>query len=151
MAKGVARNHDPKKWQAKFLKRLAETGHVGHAAEYAHVSGKTAYEHKKHNPEFAAAWEEALEVAVQTVMEPEAWRRAIDGTDKGVYHNGELVATEKEYSNTLLIFLMKAHMPAKYREQLDITSGGKALKAFVGFSPDEWEAQKPDDDGAKQG
>jgi hypothetical protein len=41
----------------------------------------------------------------------EATRRAVHGVEKGVYYRGELVATETEYSDTLLTTLLKARVP----------------------------------------
>lgn len=38
---------------------------------------------------------------------------------------------EHEYSDTLLIFLLKGAMPKKYRENVDITSGDEPLKALI--------------------
>lgn len=138
-------NRDPKRWMPNFLRKLAETGHVGDSAKYAHVHRNTAYSHKLTDPEFAAAWDAALDAAVVR-LEDEAVRRAVEGVEKPIYQQGRLVGIEQQYSDTLLIFLLKANRPQKYREQLDITSGGKAIKAFVGFSPEEWKQEKPDDD-----
>ena len=40
-------------------------------------------------------------------LETEAWRRAVKGTKKPVYQGGKKVGTITEYSNTLLMFLIK--------------------------------------------
>ena len=48
-------------------------------------------------------------------------RRAIEGVDKPVFHNGKVVGSIREYSDTLLIFALKGSMPSKYRERIDIT------------------------------
>lgn len=47
-------------------------------------------------------------------LESEAMRRAVKGIDKGIYYKGELVATEKQYSDSLLVKLMEARIP-EYR------------------------------------
>ena len=57
-------------------------------------------------------------------MEEETWRRAYEGVSKGIYHNGELVATEQQYSDTLAIFLLKAHRPEKFRDYTSIRHEG---------------------------
>lgn len=99
-----------------FLTSLATTGNVRKAAEACGVSTRLAYIHRSNDAEFAQAWQDALTEAIETVLEPEALRRAVEGTDKAVYHNGEVVGYEKQYSDTLLIFLLKAARPEKYRE-----------------------------------
>ena len=50
-------------------------------------------------------------------LEDEAVRRGVEGVERGIYHNGKRIATECEYSDTLLIFLLKGAMPEKYRER----------------------------------
>ena len=49
-------------------------------------------------------------------LEAEAICRARDGIDKSVYYQVVQVDTIKEYSDTLLIFLLKGTMPEKCRE-----------------------------------
>ena len=45
---------------------------------------------------------------------------------KAVYHMGEVVGTEREYSDTLLIFLLKGAMPEKYHENVKLEHDGSA-------------------------
>jgi hypothetical protein len=51
-------------------------------------------------------------------MEQEADRRAIEGVDEPVFHKGTVVGHIRKYSDTLLIFRLKALAPAKYRETI---------------------------------
>ena len=109
--------------KGKFLASLRKEPNVSKACRRAGVSRTIAYLHK--NPEyalfdqeFAEAWEEALAVGM-SVLEEEMWRRAVKGTQKPVYQSGLLVGYIQEYSDTLAIFLAKAHMPEKYRERQD--------------------------------
>lgn len=47
---------------------------------------------------------------------------------------------------------LERRYPEKYGrsvQNIDLTSGGKALKAYVGFSPDEWQEEKPDENESK--
>lgn len=68
-------------------------------------------------------------------LEAEARRRAMDGVDEPVYHKGEVVGHVRKYSDTLLIFLLKAHRPHKYRDNYKIEHGGQvevtATERFV--------------------
>ena len=54
-------------------------------------------------------------------LEDEAHRRAVIGIPKDVYYRGEVVGSEREYSDTLLVTLLKANAPDKYRERVDIS------------------------------
>lgn len=45
----------------------------------------------------------------------EARRRAHDGWDEPVWHQGEQVGLVRKYDSTMLIFLIKRHFP-EYRE-----------------------------------
>jgi hypothetical protein len=98
-----------------FLSVLAATCNVTASAEAAGIHRKTAYEWRDEDPEFAAAWERAKDMGVEA-LEDEAHRRAFQGFDKPVYQGGAMVGTVREYSDTLSIFLLKAHKPTRYRE-----------------------------------
>lgn len=89
---------------------------VSAAAKKAGVPRSTAYDWYKADEEFAAAWDDAVEVAVDS-LEKEAWRRARDGVLKPVYQKGEKVGQVREYSDQLMVTLLKAHRPEKYRER----------------------------------
>jgi len=109
----------PKKtlsWQEKFITSLAKCGNVSVAVKTARIGRRTAYEHRASDKVFAAAWEEALECAGD-LLEEEARRRAQDGVLKPVWHKGEEVGKVREYSDTLLIFLLKGAKPDKYKER----------------------------------
>ncbi|MBX6773030.1 MAG: hypothetical protein IRY83_14975 [Chloroflexi bacterium] len=54
-------------------------------------------------------------------LEAEAWRRAVDGVERPVYQNGQRVGAVREYSDTLLIFLLKGGRPQKYRERYELS------------------------------
>lgn len=102
-------------WQVKFLKCLAEKGNVSAACRKAKIDRKWAYEKRDRDPLFKEAWDEALEVATEA-LEEEARRRAKDGVLEPVFYLGGKVGSVRKYSDTLLIFLLKAHKPNKYRE-----------------------------------
>ena len=105
----------PKGWRRRFLEEFARCGVATFAAKHAGVSTTTLYRAKKADSSFAEAYERAIEESVDC-LELEARRRAVDGNDKPVFHNGKKVGSIREYSDTLLIFLLKANRPAKYRD-----------------------------------
>ena len=88
------------------------------------------------NPEFKAQMDDAKEEACET-LESEAMRRAMKGINEPVFHQGKQCGTITRYSDTLLIFLMKAAMPKKYGSRVDLTSGDKPVKLYATVSPDD--------------
>lgn len=111
-------------WQPVFLKWLRRKGNVTGACDKAKIDRKWAYTVRKQDPDFAAAWDEALDEATER-LELEAHRRAHDGTTEPVFYQGEMVGSVRKYSDTLLIFLLKAHKPEKYRDSFKIEHSGK--------------------------
>src|SRR5574337_1699712 len=75
-------------------------------------------------PDFSAAWDAALELGTDS-LEDEAVRRAHEGTLKPVYQGGKKVGTIREYSDTLLIFMLKARRPERFKERLAAEHTGK--------------------------
>jgi len=113
-------------WSSLFLEDLRQYGNIKHAAEQAGIDRSTAYKARHRNKRFSTAWDEAMEDATD-LLEGEARRRGYEGTDHPIIYQGEITDTYKEYSDTLLIFLLKAHRPEKFRDRYDITSGGERL------------------------
>lgn len=92
-------------WAPRFLEALAESANVRASCRVAGINRSTAYERRASDSKFAAAWVEAEQEACD-VLEAVAWARATSGN------------TEDRHSATLLIFLLKAHRPERYRETL---------------------------------
>lgn len=107
-----------------FILALAKTGNVSAACKKAKISRQTVYVHKREDPAFAELWREAEDIYVE-VLEAEADRRAKTGTLKPVFYKGEQVGQVREYSDTLLMFRLKALRPDKYRERADINHSGQ--------------------------
>src|SRR5438067_5704413 len=83
--------------RAIFLDNLRKYGAGYVACKQANIARSTAYDARNAEPEFAAAWEEAKEDALD-LLEATAHKRA------------------HAVSDTLLMFLLKAGRPEKYRE-----------------------------------
>jgi hypothetical protein len=62
-------------------------------------------------------------------LEREAWRRGVEGIDRSIMYQGQVVASSKEYSNRLLELLLKAHGPAKYKERVPSDSSRCGTRA----------------------
>lgn len=112
----------PEKLSA-FCAALAETCNVGKACAAVGIARQTAYAWREDDSDFAAAWDKALKVGVSG-LEDEAHRRGFDGTEEPVFHQGYQCGTLRKYSDTLAIFLLKAHNPDKYRENSKVELTG---------------------------
>ncbi len=112
--------------RAAFLAAYGELGNIKQAAKKAGISRDTHYAWLKDDPDYAKTFELAREEAVET-LEAEARRRAVEGVNRPVYQGGEQVGTVRDYSDTLLIFLLKGAAPSKYRDtarvQVEPTEG----------------------------
>lgn len=106
--------------EADFLDGLARTASVTAACEIAKIARASAYDWRDADPAFAAAWDAAL-VRGTDALEDEAIRRARLGVDEPVFYQGDECGTVTKYSDTLLIFMLKARRPEVFREQIAVT------------------------------
>lgn len=115
----VSQNRD---WKPAFLEAFRKTGMATHAADVAGISRRRVYQVRASDPEFAAAWDDVVERTTE-VMEREAYRRAVVGTEKPVFQGGRQVGTIREHSDVLLMFLIKKRNP-EYRENYTVRHEG---------------------------
>lgn len=108
-----------------FIAVYPAVGTISAAADAAGINRHTHYVWLKDDPEYAAAFADAEEKAADR-LENEAIRRAVEGTVKPVFHQGAECGGIREYSDTLLIFLLKGLRPEKYRERYDYRGEMKA-------------------------
>jgi len=119
-----------------FLAAYRELGNITRAAKVVGVERTRHYDWLRDDQEYAAAFKLADEEAVEN-LEAEARRRAVEGLKRKKFDGrGNPVLDpetgqqyeEHEYSDTLLIFLLKGAKPDKYREnravQLTGANGG---------------------------
>lgn len=119
MVKGRTQVGHPKK-EEDFLRVLRETGgNVSRACAAISLARQRVYEWRASDPQFAIAWDEAVETGTDE-LEEEARRRAFQGVDEPVFYQGDECGTVRKYSDTLLIFLLKGRKPDKYRERVTI-------------------------------
>lgn len=107
----------------KFLARLSESGHIGIACRESGVSRLLVLWHRDNDREFRALLEEAQRLGLES-LEDEAVRRARDGVDEPVFYRGEQCGSIKRYSDLLLMFLLKAVNPARYRDNYRVELHG---------------------------
>lgn len=110
-------------WQRAFLDGLAIAANVSLSCQAAGVSRQLVYTERKRNPAFAQQWDEALADAVDNLA-AEAHRRAVEGVERTVYYQGDPVGTERVYSDTLLIYLLKIKGGPEWRQDRHVTMEG---------------------------
>jgi hypothetical protein len=115
----------PKKgvWKPVFIERLRETANVSRAAKSAGVDRRTVYRERERSGAFGEAWDDALEEGTD-YLEEEARRRAYEGMRKPVYQGGRRVGEIQEYSDTLMIFLLKGRRREVYGDRVEQENRG---------------------------
>ena len=118
---------------AAFLAALADTANVSASAKAADLGRSTAYDLRRDDPDFAAAWDAAMETGLDA-LEDEAMRRAKDGVSRFVVSGGKVVMhpetgeplKEHVFSDALTMFLLRARRPERYKERsaVDLTVAG---------------------------
>jgi hypothetical protein len=120
----------------RFLNHYAKHGRFYAAAKYAGRTGKTVYLWlDRGNATYDARVEGGFEDVKRQFMEKleaEADRRATEGVKKPMFWQGKPVLGPngaqviiREYSDTLLMFRLKALDPAKYRDNVSAEITGK--------------------------
>ncbi len=119
-----------KERQAVFIESFAIFGNIVRACIETKIPRRTVYNWKAldakgihRDPEFMSLYDVARREAVET-LEAEAWRRAVEGDETPTTVAGMRVDVHKK-SDTLLIFLLKAHAPEKYRDRYDVNMSGQ--------------------------
>ena len=137
--------------QQRFLKEYRESGNIKHSCKVAGINRSTFYEWRDHDEAFKAQLPDAVEDAHDT-LEYAAHERAVRGVESFVVSMGRVVyedipvldeqgkpklnknqdtimrrgkaIKERKYSDQLLITLLKANMPEKYKDQTRMEHSG---------------------------
>jgi hypothetical protein len=124
----------PKKrrdWRPAFLAAFEQTGMITAAAKAAKIHRDTAYRERQRNEDFALAWAE-IEEHTTELMEAEAVRRGVEGVERPVFQGGVEVGTIRQYSDTLLIFMLKSRKPHVYRDNVQVEHRGEIKHEISG-------------------
>jgi len=97
-----------------FLKHLARYGSIAAAATYIRVSVAMVKEYATRNPDFADAWEDALDEH-RGKIEQAIYERGVVGVEEPKFGAGGQIGTVRKYSDALLLAYAKRHI-AEYRE-----------------------------------
>lgn len=124
--------------QRAFIGALADSGEVVAAARSVGMSDTAAYTLRRAPGAegFAAAWEAALDAASRRLVDI-AFDRAINGVDDVVLdREGRHVYTKRKYNDRLLMFLIRAHAPERYRHaNRDGRAAGEGEEAVPAHPP----------------
>lgn len=103
--------------QRRFIGELADTGSVETAAYAVGMTVRSAYALRRAPGAegFDRAWSAATDAAAKRLLD-EAFERALVGTDEPVFdREGRRVGRRLRKSDRLLIFLLRAYMPQRFR------------------------------------
>jgi len=132
-------NAEIRSLKAAFLQAFAHTGAILKTCENIGVSRNTVVGWRETDPDFAQSFVEAEQRVVER-LEGEAMRRAVEGIERidRRYWHGELVAEDirRDYSDNLLVALLRARDPGRFRDQSQITIN-QVIKTVTGFNPSE--------------
>lgn len=111
--------------QARFLAAFAEGGNTTVAARWAHITRQNHSKWMREDPTYPARFAEAEKQATRLLTD-EAVRRASEGVSRPVLYKGRHVHVggrplyETEYSDTLLMFLLKGLEPERFGDKQNI-------------------------------
>lgn len=98
-----------------FLEYYDEFCIIGKAAEAAGVCRRTVELWRKKDKAFREAFDDTKTMVIDRLTD-EATRRAVIGVDEPVFYKGEICGYITKYSDSLLMLLLKAAAPEKYRD-----------------------------------
>lgn len=125
----------------KFLNTYLTTGTIGSAAQACGMTRQTHYNWLKEDPSYRRAFEEA-KVMAGDILEEEAFRRAVEGCEVGVYYKGRKVDSYRKMSDALLILLLKGAKPDVYAERQETRISGELTVNMAGALKDARERIK---------
>jgi hypothetical protein len=128
-------------WREVFLQALARAPIVSVAARIAGVPRKRALEARAADEGFARRWDEAMEEGVDE-LEAAAFRSAVYGEEKPVYHQGEIKGWTVEYSHAMRSMLLKARRPGMFADKEEAKDQGPAHMTLEEFRKRVEEAKR---------
>lgn len=105
-----------------FLAAFCQTGNISEAARLAKVNRLSHYEWMQ-DKHYAKVFAQAQEIAGD-YLEAVAWNRATNGWLEPVWYQGVQVGLVLKTSDQLLMFLLKAIRPEKFRDNATIRHTG---------------------------
>lgn len=112
--------------QKEFLELFSKSGNCAMSCRTIGVTRNAIWYLRERDAAFDEDYKEAEAIALG-LLEEEARRRALEGVDRPIYQQGNLVGYEKVYSDRMLEILLKAHAPEKYRDNQPTDTGGVTI------------------------
>lgn len=119
--------------QRAFLEAYRTTVNVRQSLKAAKIEYNHFHRWYKSNTKFREEWDQIQDAAAQT-LEDEAVRRAVQGCKRAIYYRGKRVYAgtgkdrkpvyELEFSDQLLIHLLRRFRPALYRDNWHVEHSG---------------------------
>ena len=117
---------------AAFFHPLGRTGSVTVAANRAQLRRSTLYERRQDDKAFAERWAQALDPGVERLQDyapSNTMNRALNGTPRPIWRNGQELGSVRQFDNRLLQFLLKAHRPDLYCDRGKAAAPGPTPEA----------------------
>lgn len=126
--------------QEVFLQVLEDTASPKQAAQVCGISRRLAFEYKQNDLEFRRRWEQAIDVAMDALLD-EAYRRACIGVDEPVIYQGQLATardpqtgeeralTVKRHSDRLMEVMLKFRFGDQLADRLRVKVEDTGLSA----------------------
>jgi Bacteriophage Sf6, terminase small subunit-like len=105
--------------KSALLIAYVRSGSLTRACQATSISQSAHRRWLANDSQYAEAWADA-QAALADSLEEEAIRRARDGIERPVFQGGLEVGRVTEYSDQLLMFLLKGMRPEKYRDRVAV-------------------------------
>ncbi len=136
--------------QELFLQILEDTASPKQAAQVCGISRRLAFEYKTKDLEFRRRWEQAIDVAMDALLD-EAYRRACIGVEEPVIYQGQLSMTRddatgeerpltvRKHSDRLLEVMLKFRYGDQLADRLRVRveDTGLSAEALLQMPADE--------------
>lgn len=117
--------------EMKFLDALSLSANVTQACEVSGVARRSVYDWREEDETFKEKWEEAFQKGLNA-LEDEAIRRGREGFLEDVYYKGEVCGKVRKFSDTLLMFSLKANRREKFGDSSNVNlTGGLNFDTLV--------------------
>lgn len=104
-----------------FLEGVCRTNNVTQVCAEMNVSRMMIYAMKAQDPVFRQRLSDAQTIGIDS-WEDAAARRAFDGVDRKVFHQGVQIDTVKDYSDSIAIAMLRGAKPERYATRTDNTT-----------------------------
>jgi len=119
-------------FKAAFLAMLEQVPNITAVCRVLGINRGTVSKARNADPDFDKSVLGSIEEGYDP-LEHEARRRAVDGVKKPVFYKGEEVAEVREYSDVLLMFLLKGYRPDRFNPGAKLSLGDGTEKVTLNF------------------